>query len=348
MPLFGRKAKSDGSIWDYKTDRQVYSFGFSHDELSIAAIAGGDPGMAYLFSHSDGLLYTHDAPDAFYDISVAPDGSYLAIGGYDGNVYSLSRSGGARWKYQTGKPVRRVCIYSPDSRIVAGTDGAGVFAFEQSGKLLWHFEAGGGCTQICASQDGSVIAILVGAKTYVLSALGELLWDYQPTNGKASHISLSQDGSLLAVGWSLESPVGRPRPGRACLFDRSGKPLWQYEFDEPVFGICLASGGSVVTVSTFDQNNTGKLHVFDPAGKREWVKSGKNGYLVRTVSVAADGSLIAMSADKLFVFNRAGDAVWERNIAGGVTDARISQSGKLLVAGSGERVFLFDMDKVKV
>lgn len=198
-------------------------------------------------------------------------------------------------------------------------------------ELLWRYEAGDRVTSISMSSDGSYVAAgfewtskvrfntsFGENRVYLFDRSGNILWDYK-TEGTVSSVSLSSDGSYVAVG-SLD--------GYVYLFDPSGNLLWSYKTDSYVGQVSISSDGSHVAAQVgYD------VYLFDRLGNLLWSYKTDNG--VRSVSISSDGSYIAAGSDdkKVYFFDGSGNLLWSYNAGNPVNRVSISSDGSYIAVG---------------
>ncbi len=203
--------------------------------------------------------------------------------------------------------------------------------------VVWERPVAWDVSDVDASRDGSLVAV-VGDYLYVFNASnGDLLW----SGGAGSYVAWDPKSELLAV----------VRFGRLTLYDRGGgvvgsvrvhgvrgKPLWSPD------GSYIAVRG-YDGVSVFGRNLSEVAEVtvewgpewvrWDPSGRYLWVASGKSvgkfrldgaevanitltsGYVHR-FSVSPDGNLIAVTtSNRFYVFSaRGGSPLWIKKYDG--------------------------------
>jgi predicted nucleic acid-binding protein len=359
IPVFSVSISSDGSYIAAGISHDVYLF--SKDEkllwrkyitghvnsVSISSdgsyiVIGADNGVD-LFSKDGKELSSYsirisDITGPVDSVSISSDGSYIAVGTQDG-VYLFSNDGKLLWKYSTGptKPVLRTSMSSNGSYIAVGTQD-GVYLFTNDGKLLWSYITGP-VDSVSISSDGSYIAA-GSTDVYLFSKDGKLLWKYNFSDMSMKYISMSSDGSYIAVV-TLST---------VYLFSKDGKLLWKYSASS-IFDLILcasiSSDGSYIAVGT-----SHGVYLFTNDGEQLWsYGNNKIPIPVDSVSISSDGSYIAAGSTDVYLFSNDGKLLWRHGVLDSmfsvgecVNSVSISSDGSYIAVGTSHGVYLFTND----
>ena len=254
-----------------------------------------------------------------FSVSLSSDGSRVAIGAYanDGvsgsnsghvRIYNYTPSGTASWT-QLGADIdgeaagdysgNSVSLSSDGSRVAIGAhdnDGNGtnsghvrIYNYTPSGTASW--------TQLGADIDGEAVS-----------------------DGSGFSVSLSSDGSRVAIGAYANDGVSGSNSGHVRIYDYtpSGVTSWtqvsgdidgEASDDQSGWSVSLSSDGSRVAIGATlnDGNGTYSGHVriynYTPSGTASWTQLGADidGEAAgdesgRSVSLSSDGSRVAIGA----------------------------------------------------
>lgn len=250
---------------------------------SLAA-AGTTEGQLFVFDRNGSLWnVTRTGPNAssvsFEQFS--PNGEYLVDGvGGNGIEYRNASTGAILWTATTDEFANpRTFLFSADgSKLLIGTSVLRMFD-TSNGTLLWAKATSGFIwpTAIAATPDFSLIVVGTGkgGSIWAYDGNGNCKWEFDTTSTAVNWVSMSNDGSVIAVG---------ARDGLR-VFNQNGKLLW---------GICglatilpwlgdvtagavtpdgryilAGTDGSTVYVSDFNVTPNGAL-LFDVNGTLLW------------------------------------------------------------------------------
>jgi hypothetical protein len=250
---------------------------------SLAA-AGTTEGQLFVFDRNGSLWnVTRTGPNAssvsFEQFS--PNGEYLVDGvGGNGIEYRNASTGAILWTATTDEFANpRTFLFSADgSKLLIGTSVLRMFD-TSNGTLLWAKATSGFIwpTAIAATPDFSLIVVGTGkgGSIWAYDGNGNCKWEFDTTSTAVNWVSMSNDGSVIAVG---------ARDGLR-VFSQDGKLLW---------GICglatilpwlgdvtagavtpdgryilAGTDGSTVYVSDFNVTPNGAL-LFDVNGTLLW------------------------------------------------------------------------------
>ena len=241
-----------------------------------------------------------------YSVSLSSDGSVVAIGAYynDGNG---SKSGHVR-----------IYEWSGSAWDQKGLDIDGEAAGDESGR------------SVSLSSDGSIVAIGANKNGGSASESGHVriyewsgsAWDQKGSdiNGEAASdqsgwsVSLSSDGSIVAIGAVYNDGVSGSNSGHVRIYEWSGS-AWDRKgsdidgeaaSDQSGISVSLSSDGSIVAIGAYQNDgngsNSGHVRIYEWSGSA-WVQKGldidgeaagdQSGY---SVSLSSDGSVMAIGA----------------------------------------------------
>jgi len=249
---------------------------------SLAA-AGTTNGELFVFDRR-GLLWNVNATGpngagAFAKFS--PDGEYLVDTAFRGTIeYRNAKTGAVLWNATTDEYADpRATLFSADgSKLLVGTSVLRMFD-TANGTLLWTRITNGFIwpTAIAATPDFSFIVVGTGkgGSIWAYDGDGNCKWEFDTTSTAVNWVSMSSNGSVIAVG---------ARDGLR-VFSPDGKLLWgicglatilPWLGDVTVGAvtpdgryILAGTDGSTVFVSDFDVTPNGAL-LFDVNGTLLW------------------------------------------------------------------------------
>ena len=97
----------------------------------------------YFFVLKNGReIWTFQARNGFWDVSLSRDGAYVVAGSRDGNIYFLDRSGDLLWTYKTQNWVRDVSLSENGELVVAWSQDSNLYLLDKKGVLLWKYDTG--------------------------------------------------------------------------------------------------------------------------------------------------------------------------------------------------------------
>ena len=251
--------------------------------------------------------------DAEYDksgwsVSLSSDGSIVAIGakyndgvngGASGQVRIFENVGGS-WT-QIGADIDgeaagdrsgwSVSLSGDGSIVAIGADSNDGINGENSGHVRIFENVGGSWTQIGADIDGDA-----------------------EFDGSGWSVSLSGDGSIVAIGADSNDGINGENSGHVRIFENVGGSWTQIgadidgdaEFDGSGSNVSLSSDGSIVAIGAeFNDGNgedSGQVRIFENVGG-SWTQIGadidgeaEGDLLGSSVSLSGDGSTVAIGA----------------------------------------------------
>ena len=116
----------------------------------------------------------------------------------------------------TGTGLKSVVI-TDDNHVVAGTRNFEVYFFDEEGNLLWKRRVGN-VWKVSATNNYVAVA---SDKIYFFNRDGELLWSYKTGSNWVLSVSITPNGSYVAVG-SRDSKVYFFRDGTLLLTYKTG------------------------------------------------------------------------------------------------------------------------------
>lgn len=310
--------------WEHELLYWVNSLHLTRGARVAVSTAGGG---IYMFNADGELLWDYEAEDSIRATAVVEDASCIAAGTDGGEVLLLSRSGELIWSHELESRVSSVSVPSDGSFVAAGA-GGWLYVFSRRGKLLWSSKVARSVDSVSASANGSCIAVgardLSSGKVCLFDRHGDVLWEQKTGWSLAGSVKVaaSQRGMLIAAGW-LHG---------VRMFDAGGECLWYYETGGSVEDLAFSPDGNYVVAGTLD----GAVYLFSKDGM-VWSRKLKSS--IRAVGISEAGcSVAALDNGFIYLFDREGEILWEKETYEGICSIDISRDGLCIAAGSEDGV----------
>ena|GEM_PF-2414673 len=254
------------------------------------------------------------------------------------------------WTYSTDGPVDSIAISADGNHFVTGTksiDGGTIYYFNNQGNLSWKSVQDRQILSVAMSDDGSYVAAagskfsIDGASRYYAGLVyffdkdGNILWKYNTNDTAVIQVSMTFDGSHVAVDTS----------GGILYLDKYGKLLWSHnDASTNDHSVKITRDGSMIATKDYT-----KLRVFDSNGTLLWeTTEGDSG---GAFAFSYDGKFLATSADPsgIDLLDRNGKQIWKDEVGMHFISTSFSENGSY-IASSAQRwgeenaggLFLFD------
>jgi len=203
-------------------------------------------------------------------------------------------------------------------------------------EYLWSYVCGGAIISVATTPSCSLIAAAsVDCKLYLLNRDGVLLWD-KPLDNEAWAVSISADGSRIAVGTANKKPAD----GTVYVYNREGREIWRYKIGSPVWGVNLSGDGTILAVASWGN----KAYRFIEKAGTYYLEYKKN---IGTkglygVSLSADGVYCVISSydDALVLLDNSFSIIKKFPIDTGLYGAKLSPDASIAIAGCRDGRFL--------
>jgi hypothetical protein len=249
---------------------------------SLAA-AGTTNGELFVFDRH-GLLWYVNATGPNGAVAFAkfsPDGEYLVDTAFHGSIeYRNAKTGAILWTAHTDEYADpRAILFSADgSKLLVGTSVLRMFD-TANGALLWARVTNGFIwpTAIAATPDFSIIVVSTGkgGSIWAYDGEGNFKWEFDTTSTAVNWVSMSSNGSVIAVGardgLRVFSPDGKLRwgiCGLATILPWLGDVTAGAVTPDGRY-ILAGTDGSTVFVGDFPVTPNGAL-LFDVNGTLLW------------------------------------------------------------------------------
>jgi hypothetical protein len=226
-------------------------------------------GSCYIYS-SNGILITtidgtYNDEQFGYSISLSYDGTIIAIGAPGGS----SNSDGTCY------------IYSSNGSLITtinGSNGEGLGAFTS------------------LSNDGEIVAVSADS-CYIYSSNGTLITTIQPIDGIIVCMSLSGDGTIVAIATRIFNPNTNVAYSNCYIHSSNGTLITTISDISPniVRSLSLSYDGTIIAITTYNENvGSTSLNIY-LNGIRTQTIYGLNTKGRMPVSISHDGSIVAVS-----------------------------------------------------
>ena len=136
---------------------------------------GSQNSGVYLFDRV-GYVWKDSTGGYIYSVDISADGEYITAGGTDENIYLYSKdSSDYLWKHRADGAILTVSISANGEYIAAGgLDDNKLYAFHKNSSVpLWVYDAGEGVEfqSVSLSEDGSYLAVGYDNSSFPLASL---------------------------------------------------------------------------------------------------------------------------------------------------------------------------------
>ncbi|MCQ6561069.1 ABC transporter permease subunit [Paenibacillus mendelii] len=267
-------------------------------------------------------------------ISVAEDGSRIAVGGYGAKAFVFDSAGKQQFAVDAKNVVTGVNLLN-NGNLIVSSDDRHLYAYDSAGKLLWDTNMKRQVKDVSSSPDGSIISVIIQNSTelqYIDGATGEVKGTADISIGMKS-VSVSGNGQWVAVGATDQY---------IHLLDSEGKVVRKMGLDSAVESVAVSDEGEVAAGTT-----AYAVELFDKEGKRDAKLAAKD--IVTDVAFTRDGQFIGVSdfSGNFYVFSRAGKKLWETKVSGAGREVEFDKEGKTLYGGTEQgQVHKYDVGTV--
>jgi hypothetical protein len=299
-------------IWRRNIGSNVYSISISSDGSYIAAT--NNNGELLLLSNDDAtLLWNFTSGTSSLFAKIAKSGDYI-VAKSDTKLYYFSKSSGTpEWELDLDKTIESISICDDGRFVLATTEGNGTLISGPSGDIIRNYAVGDGWHPKGAiSGDGNYIVVedgktmLMNSGVYFYSTSNStLLWEDSIRHGYLDcFISYDAERILITQGF------------------------W-------------TSGGA----GGLSEGNHGSAHLYSKNGTKLWTK---NIHGVYSEGMTSDGETIILGGsepDNVYYLSSASDEpTWENSFVDPVPIVSISDTGEVVLVGSGLNIWIYDKD----
>jgi tetratricopeptide (TPR) repeat protein len=272
-------------IWKYKTQRSIRCEASTSDGKGI--LAGSENGIIYFIDQNANSPWRYDSGASVVDLDISPDGRYGVFCNSE-NVLELldcTSEGTPLWKKNMSKlGINSVAIAS-EPVILAATDEFEIIFFDLESKKRGSIATEEIITMLDITDDGSTVLAASTESLFIITdRKSPVRLDAFKHHENIQSVSISKEGGLISVG---------TREGGIYLLDDKGKILYEYNIQNPVYGVSVSSNGDVVAGAM-----NGSIVLFSNEGEPLWkYQTGEN---IWAVGISKKGDMIISACGLVF------------------------------------------------
>jgi len=265
-------------------------------------------------------------------LSVAEDGSKLAVGTQDATAVVLAADGTQLFEFAANNVVTGVALLR-DGRLAVSSDDQHLYMIGPDGRTLWDLNFKRMVKALSAASGGSVLAVSTFRSKDVV-----LLNDQGETLGTASaEIDIQKIGVSPKGTWIAAAAADQ----YAYVFDAAGA----LQRKIPAVGDIVAidvSDDALTAVGTSEN----KVYFYDEAGSLLGSMETKD--VITAVKLSADGKYAAVAdySGNYYVTDAKGNELWSTKEAGPGRQAAFSSNGMLYTASGDGAVYAYNVESI--
>ncbi|WP_027360196.1 outer membrane protein assembly factor BamB family protein [Desulforegula conservatrix] len=347
-------ASSVSTCVDTSNGRVKWRFRLESHIKSDLAMAGD--GTVYA---SDGSFLYAINPDGNLKWKYSPDVEISSppVVTNDGSIcfktelflYVLKTDGTLKWKFETSR------INSYDSYqgfIASSTDGTiyavasdSLYAINQDGTLKW--QVSGQASNIAIDQGGSIYTQSYGYGLRSFFPDGTPKWQQSSygtagTYQNASSPVIGSKGTVL-VSVHHDYAHGVPEYNNFYALKSDGTELWQNSTDR-IFGTPVTGADGTIYACTHTDGGNVLVCALNEDGTPKW-KSDANDYIMRSLTVDADGTVYIMTTDGYMnVIGNDGALKWKSQTGASYSSPAIANDGTIYVGSLDGFIYAISSD----
>jgi ABC-type sugar transport system permease subunit len=265
--------------------------------------------------------------DSISSVSISADGSHIAIGSLGAEAFLFDSEGNEIFRVKAMNSVTAVKLLESGTLLVASDDRR-LYAYDGNGKLLWDRNLTRPVKDVSASNDGSIIAVVVQRSMdllYIDSSTGEDagksslgvtmlgvevspngVWTAVAASDQYVHVlgaqgslvhKLAARGTINSVSVSDEGIVVVGSTGfKVDVFDKEGQRLQNLSLKDDVMDVTLSTNGDLIAAADY----SGNFYVFDDHGKKLWETRGDSAG--RVVAFNKDAKSLFTGTDRGMIY----------------------------------------------
>jgi outer membrane protein assembly factor BamB len=251
--VYAISADTGEEVWRFRTNGKILSSVILDEYTGHLYVGSGDGNMYAL--DKKGRLIWRFPTNAEITSTPTFDENRVYFGSYDKNFYAVDKNGNLVWRFRTKNQL--VCVSAIYKGVVYfGSFDHNLYALDkETGRLLWKFTAKDGVyhagvcneTVYCGSRDGYM---------YALTPDGKLKWKFH-TNDILPAIPAVQDGAVY---------FGSGDSNFYALEEKTGKMLWKFETNGPIFQRSVGIHREVIYFGSWDCN----VYAITAGGELVW------------------------------------------------------------------------------
>ncbi len=254
------------------------------DGKYIATIQGS---QVRVFNSAGTSLWARDLTGPLKDVSIAPDGSMVAVGGADVlRSWSINGTDLGRGKTDV---IWNLAVAPGQDQVFVATNG-GIRSFNATFRQQWKDDViSPNLVAMGGPGKGIVTAGINRINHY--SNNGNLTWEYSTPWGNILAIAYSRDGSTIILGTDGNT---------VAALDSDGRVLWNTKTGFWVQSVGVSNDGSIIAAGSMDKN----LYVYDHGGRLLGSYMVNDMMETNSLAVSGDGSRVfAKDSSKIYAFD---------------------------------------------
>jgi len=239
--VYALSADTGKELWRFRTNGKVLS-SVSLDEETGHLIFGSEDGKLYVVSREGKRVWDFRTNGPITS-TPAIDKDAIYFGSYDKNFYAIDRQGRVVWRFGTNNQI--VCLNAlHGDTICFGSFDHKLYALDRrDGRLLWTFKAGDSIYHTSIIND----TVYFGSRDgcfYSVTLDGKLRWKFST-------------GEIVPAGPAVQGGVvyfGSGNNNFYAVDERTGRELWKFETNGPVFQRSVTLHDGVIYFGSWDCN----------------------------------------------------------------------------------------------
>ncbi|THF77971.1 ABC transporter permease subunit [Cohnella fermenti] len=264
-------------------------------------------------------------------INSSEDGSRLAVGAHGSKAIVYDREGQPLYEKQTKNVVTDVKLLN-DGTLLVASDDRHLYAYDSAGGTRWDVDMKRQVKSVSASEDGSVIAVVVQRSNDLLFVDGQT----GETTGTAAIGTVMK---TVRVSGNGEWIVAATADQFLHLVDKDGQVVRKFGAGGQIASIAVTDDGETA-VGT----NANEVELFDSEGKKAASFGTRDS--VSAVAFSKDGKLLGAAdlSGNFYIFDRSGKKLWEAKEGRAGRAVEFAPDGKTLYAGTDDgRILTLDV-----
>lgn len=257
-------------IWSFETDSLVTDLKMSKNGKKI--IIGCESGSVYILNDKGGLIRKLSLPEKIINVSISPEGNYMAFFTLEGFIYFLSGRGSIIWKKNTGNLGRCIDI-SEEGRFIFYAVNRTVYYLDKNGEIFWSSDFPSIVTYIKITNDGDLTFIgTENGEFYCFRDDGNQIWK-KTLNEKIVQIRNTEN----YVSIETEN-------GNILIYDIKGNEILRFKYDQEIefptiipeiVEILTGKNGKFLFFLSYDKKNLWKYQLKEKVSHVSSLPDGK-------------------------------------------------------------------------